>query len=121
MPLYFGSHGGAYTDHETWRTPGPHWTPLRVTPREPAAAGAVIGPPLLDADEPPDAVVPPVLEDDEPDDEDPPLETCPVDEPVSLDVVPPPCPADVRSDLCERDGINVAINIKTMSAPRNGL
>src|SRR3954454_14112037 len=28
--------------HGTWRTPGPHCTPLRVTPAEPAAAGAVI-------------------------------------------------------------------------------
>src|SRR3954449_11018299 len=33
---------GAYTVHVTWRTPGPHCTPLRVTPAEPAAAGAVM-------------------------------------------------------------------------------
>src|SRR5581483_5031133 len=32
---------GAYTDHVTWSTPGPQFTPLRVTPAEPAAAGAV--------------------------------------------------------------------------------
>src|SRR5438445_8236352 len=33
---------GRYFVHGTWRTPGPHWTPLRVTPAEPAAAAAVM-------------------------------------------------------------------------------
>src|SRR3954469_8102569 len=32
---------GAYLVHGTWATPGPHCTPLRVTPAEPAAAGGV--------------------------------------------------------------------------------
>src|SRR5437588_12289171 len=33
---------GAYAVHGTWRTPGPHCTPLRVTPADPAAAGGVM-------------------------------------------------------------------------------
>src|SRR5437763_558312 len=33
---------GAYFDHGTWRTPGPQFTPLRVTPADPAAAAAVM-------------------------------------------------------------------------------
>src|SRR5437588_5269382 len=41
LPWYAGTQIGAYVDHGTWRTPGPHCTPLRVTPAEPAAAGAV--------------------------------------------------------------------------------
>ena len=30
LPVNSGSHGGAYGDHGTWRTPGPHFTPLRA-------------------------------------------------------------------------------------------
>src|SRR5438094_3722582 len=35
-------HSGAYTDHGTWRTPGPQPTPLLATPFESGAAGGVI-------------------------------------------------------------------------------
>src|SRR5438093_1225465 len=42
LPLYAGMQIGAYFDHGTWRTPGPHCTPLRVNPADPAAAGAVM-------------------------------------------------------------------------------
>src|SRR5207248_3593635 len=42
LPLYAGTQIGAYTLHGTWRTPGPQFTPLRVIPAEPAAAGGVM-------------------------------------------------------------------------------
>src|SRR5437588_7074501 len=42
LPWYAGTQIGAYVDHGTWRTPGPHCTPLRVIPAEPAAAGGVM-------------------------------------------------------------------------------
>ena len=35
-----GTHGGAYGDHGTCLTPGPHFTPLRATPGVPAAGSA---------------------------------------------------------------------------------
>src|SRR5437763_8764629 len=41
LPCYAGTHTGSYTDHGTCSTPAAHCTPLRVTPAEPAAAGAV--------------------------------------------------------------------------------
>jgi hypothetical protein len=39
-PWNAGWQIGAYLDHVTWRTPGPHFTPLTAVPGEPGASGA---------------------------------------------------------------------------------
>jgi hypothetical protein len=113
FPVYFGTHGGAYTVNVTWRTPGPHDTPLRATPFVPAAAGGVIDVPRPELTGPLATF-------------DPSLPTAPGtlgpdgELPSMVPPVPWFCPAAMvpTGDL---EGMSVARSSKTMRAPNNGV